>query len=454
MNRAFDISFDWLPRDSDNIIERYTLADICISWGSFCITELSDEFAKTVRKGPRVSAYAMALWFASNWWRLRWEPERNNDISWLLSHKLGAAGGGYCWPDLSFASDGEAVTIRSEPTSAEGDVFVRYLQRIDLDIPATEFEAAVDAFIEAVMNRVVSKTSAETELVGLWKEVIQERHDPSLTVWRKLEALIGRDPDETPENTVESLLNLRRDYGTGAVEEMAAAFKENAGEVMVRLWNESRSMAFPARVVGSEMLRERIRVAVPPSPVSWRRAVAAASQARMFWSIKSGPVNDKTLAEILSLPVSKLEYVKAKSAPVNAGFRERDSVEEMNIFINKTSMAGRRFSLARIIADNLITEPDERLLPICDTKTKRQKFQRAFAQEFLCPFKDLMEYMGNREISDTAIENAAGHFKVSPLLVRTTLVNNNLLNRDCLGTYPSSWPTRICFADRIENNPT
>jgi len=173
MNRGFDISFDWLPRESDNVIERYTLADICISWGSFCITELSDEVAKTVRKGPRVSAYAMALWLASNWWRLRWEPERNNDISWLLSHKLGAAGGGYCWPDLSFASDGEAVTIHSVPTPAEEDVSVRYLQRIDLDIPATEFEAAVDAFIDAVMNRVASKTSSETELAGLWKEVIQ-----------------------------------------------------------------------------------------------------------------------------------------------------------------------------------------------------------------------------------------------------------------------------------------
>ncbi|MCK9231149.1 MAG: hypothetical protein RBS58_00025 [Syntrophales bacterium] len=434
MSRNFDISFDWLPRESDNPLVRYTLADIHMSLGDFCITELSDVFAKTVRKGPRVSAYAMAIWFASNWWRLRWEPERSRDISWLMSHKLAAAGGGYCWPDLSFSSDGEAMTIQNETTPAEGGGPVRYLQRVNLDMPVAEFESAVDAFIDAVINRVASKAPSEAELKGLWDEVLQERHDPSLAVWRKLEALIGSDPDEAPEELVASLLDMKRDYGAGAIEEMAVACREKAGEEVAWLWSEARRLAFPVRMAGAAELRELIHAAVPPSPVSWRRAGEAARQARMFWSMKKGPVANKILAEILSLRTGKLEYVKAKSAPVNAGFRTRDSVEEIGVFISKMSMTGRRFSLARIIGDNLMAAPGERLLPVCETKTQRQKFQRAFAQEFLCPFKDLMEYLGDDAPSDTAIENAAEHFKVSPLLVRTTLVNNSLLDRDCLAS--------------------
>ena len=435
MSRNFDISFDWLPRESENLIERYTLADMHMSLGDYCITELSDELAKTVRKGPRVSAYAMAIWFASNWWRLRWEPERSRDISWLMRHKLGAAGGGYCWPDLSFSSDGEAMTIKNEATPAEGNGPVRYLQRVNLDMPVEEFESAVDVFIDAVINRVASKAPSEAELKGLWDEVLQERHDPSLAVWRKMEALIGRDPDEAPEQLVASLLDMKRDYGDGAIEEMAAACREKAGEEVAWLWNEARKLAFPVRVAGAAELRKQIHATAPPNPVSWRRAGEAASQARMFWAIKKGPVANKMLAEILSVPAGKLEYVKARSAPVNAGFRAQDSVEEINVFISKMSVTGRRFSLARRIGDNLIVEPGERLLPVCETKTQRQKFQRAFAQEFLCPFKDLMEYLGDDAPSDTAIENVADHFKVSPLLVRTTLVNNSLLDRDCLGEF-------------------
>jgi len=450
MSTEFNISFDWLPRESDNPIERFTLADICMSSGRLCITRLSDESAKTIRKGPRVSAYVMALWFAANWWRLRWEPERIKDISWLLSHKLSAAGGGYYWPDLSFSSDGEWVTIHNEITPGDESDPIRYLERIDLEIPVGDFEAAVDAFIDAVINRVVSKAPSETELTGLWADVLKERRDPDLSTWRKMEALMGFDPGEAPEKTVESILHMKKDYGGSAVEEMTAAFKESAGEAMGRLWNEARTFAFHVKPTGCEALRDMISTTVPSSLIPWQRAEAAAGQARSHWSIKSGPVTNKMLHEILSLREGELlDKANAPSVPVSAGFRERDNVEELKIFIKKTNKTGKRFYLARIIADSLITGPDERLLPACDTKTQRQKFQRAFAQAFLCPFKDLMEYLGEGEITDDAIEAAAEHFKVSPVLVWTTLVNKGVLDRDCLWAFPWSWPSPLTLCRPI-----
>ena len=75
---------------------------------------------------------------------------------------------------------------------------------------------------------------------------------------------------------------------------------------------------------------------------------------------------------------------------------------------------------------------DERLLPATMAKTSRQKFQRAFAQEFLCPVEALIQTIGTSHPEDEEIEAAAKHFHVSPLLVRTTLVNHQILTRDDL----------------------
>jgi hypothetical protein len=45
-----------------------------------------------------------------------------------------------------------------------------------------------------------------------------------------------------------------------------------------------------------------------------------------------------------------------------------------------------------------------------DLATARQKFQRAFAAEFLCPINSLVEYL-SEDFSDTALEDAALRFR-------------------------------------------
>jgi len=51
----------------------------------------------------------------------------------------------------------------------------------------------------------------------------------------------------------------------------------------------------------------------------------------------------------------------------------------------------------------------------------------------------LRTYLGN-DLSDDALEEAANHFQVGPLAVRTQLVNNGILPRgllsDCEGSFP------------------
>lgn len=80
----------------------------------------------------------------------------------------------------------------------------------------------------------------------------------------------------------------------------------------------------------------------------------------------------------------------------------------------------------------------ERLLPALNIGTHRQKFQRAFAGAFLCPYPALRDFLGTGPSGDDAIEDAADHFNVSPLLIRTVLVNKHELERGSLaGTGPA-----------------
>ena len=89
---------------------------------------------------------------------------------------------------------------------------------------------------------------------------------------------------------------------------------------------------------------------------------------------------------------------------------------------------GRRFELARLLADRLLFDEDDRLHPATPAYTYRQKMRRAFAGELLCPIDSLTGYMAG-DYSDDAKEDAADRLRVSPLAVTTLLVSNDLVDR-------------------------
>lgn len=113
---------------------------------------------------------------------------------------------------------------------------------------------------------------------------------------------------------------------------------------------------------------------------------------------------------------------------MNIGIRNGDN-ENLRATLTSPHEVSRRFALLRIVADHLYSPVSDHLLPSTKAKTARQKFQRTFAQEFLCPSQALFEFLG-KDFSDERFEDAASYFSVSPLLVKTTLANKGLLHRD------------------------
>ena len=113
----------------------------------------------------------------------------------------------------------------------------------------------------------------------------------------------------------------------------------------------------------------------------------------------------------------------------------KEQRNKVSVALRRPHPRGRRFALARLVGDHVVAKPADQWLPATETKTERQKFQRAFAQEFLCPYSELSEFLGTDQPDDYQIEEAADHFDVSPMLVSTTLVNKGAMDRSSLAAY-------------------
>lgn len=419
----------WLAREYGDAIQRATLGQLEIFTFDRCLSLAEDLEAGAVRRFVNLSAYDLAVWLAANWWRLRWEPERS-DTDWAMSHRLTAVGGGYVWPNITLVGDGERTTVETRRTTGAKWEAIRYLENWDAVIDAAEFEAGVDAFVEEVLGRLAACQVIETDLRSLWRELRTERADPGLCALRRLEALAGYDPGEAPEALVNALQARAVTDGRGAIDEIAAGFGGKAAAAADSIDRALAASGVEFHGDGLASLR-KIRRTWDRAGAPHERAAAAALRARELWGLdRSAPVSDKRLTEIVGVDQKLL--AQPADIPIPAARRGASSRDPWRALLHSRYREGRRFELSRLIADTATVAEGERLAPATTAKTSRQKFQRAFAQEFLCPIGALIETLGTSHPDEDDIEAAAKHFQVSPLLVRTTLVNHKILPRDQL----------------------
>ena len=92
---------------------------------------------------------------------------------------------------------------------------------------------------------------------------------------------------------------------------------------------------------------------------------------------------------------------------------------------------GRRFEVARLLGDRFLGSGEEPLLPATRAATYRQKAQRSFAAELLCPIEALTELLSG-DFSSESTEDAPARFHVSERTVLTLLGNHGLIDRENL----------------------
>jgi len=285
----------------------------------------------------------------------------------------------------------------------------------------------VDKFIEQVRGLLRDEKITETNLDRIWNDIGNERRDPNIAKRRKLEALLGFDPDQADEGAIEKLIADAKGFGEPAMNEVAADYPQG-GKLLT-----AESLAETAEASGFDASpRDVVRLAPGTSlprageVAAWLLGAEFARALRAQESLGTGPIRDDILAQMSGIEARAL--TAGGSGPIS--FALDDGVAGRVVFRSKWK-TGRRFDLARLMGDRIVASNGGRLFPATRAYTYRQKMQRSFAAEFLSPFESVDDMLAG----DYSMENqqdVANFFQVSELTIRTLLVNHHRLEREDL----------------------
>lgn len=427
---------DWLAdRNSPPSEELLTRCRLSLTLNSQQLFRYEDLLGEhQVKDALVVSVYPLALWFTANWWRLRWEPgllsnATGNEHDWNMSHRLAAAGNGYAWPNLTFISDGENIHLDLQP-DGESSGPVRYIERQDAWVAAETYEACIDQLVQQTL-RQLDGACEQTQLQELWHILSEERGNPAMALLRQLEARLGYDPEEAPQSLLNRLTTLMAGHGEAAIQELAnlghGQVEHTIEDIEQRLAGTGETIKLPLKNLAKA---EQLIAGSRP----WAMGYEAAKKLRKQLALDAGPLGNRRFTELLEAPVQLLEDSDVKQTmPIGIG--EIAAGDRAKVSLGKKRKDARRFMAARLIAEGLNGGGAGHWLPCTNAATARQKYQRAFAQEFLCPYQDLIGWMDTTSPEEELLQAAAEHFEVSPLLINNVMVNHGHISRASVGAF-------------------
>jgi hypothetical protein len=415
--------------DEGSFEEQAGFGLFAIQAGSQTLTEGYDVFVGALRQGPLVSGYHAAEWFAWNWWRLLHEPKLERGAqsqSWWRAHRMTAIGEGYVWPNITIHSDGVRSVITSDRSAAPDAKPFRYLGAHPWMGPSRALADAIDAFVPQILGRLRECGLRETNLNRIWAELLAERANPAMSEHRRLEALLGRDPDEVDDDVIAALQADRAAIGAAAVDELAAG---SSGATPPRA-DELNALAYR---FGTEAQRADA-VRLEPAelrgarryPLAWQQGRHAAQALRSHLRFETPLVITSKLHALLGMSA---DMDRQPSSPLSMSFLLDQRGAASRVVLRSHWETGRRFELARLLGDHLLFGKADKLLPATRAYTFRQQAQRSFAAEFLSPLDAVLDVL-QQDFSQESIEEAANRFEVSPQTIETLLLNNDLLERD------------------------
>jgi hypothetical protein len=425
MQSALKFTADWEYLETGSAEERACFAAIGVLCNDRFLSEGRDGFVNRIRSGPLASAYHLAEWLAWNWWRLRWEPV-SQAPDWAFAHRMATIGEGYVWPNISIFSDGERTTLIAKPTSDRPETTFRYISDRTEIVPSPVFESAVDQFIGQVVGQLRAERVPETNLDRLWSELTKERRNRHTARRRKLEALLGCEPDEADLSAIEQLLADALVLGERAVEELAADKAQGGAPLTandLKVIAESHGYATAPRDSVRLTTRSFPQLRdVPP----WKLGADAACALRAQAGLGDGPISNDQLAQLAGIDHRALTDEQHGNA-ISFTLDENEAVG--SIVLRSPRPTNRRFEVARLLGDRIVASPKGRLHAATRSYTYRQKMQRSFAAELLSPFA-AVDAMLSQDYSPEAQADAAELFQVSELTIRTLLVNHRRLERE------------------------
>lgn len=411
-----------------------TFGSLYFASGECVFTRNESLTARTVRDAAYLPAYPLALWIAESWWRLFHEPAPiGKSLGWALTHKMKNIGGGFVWPEITLVPDDVTVCIHSNQTRDRRFKQVRYLGGERKCVPLHDLETVFAKFVDIILERLGDIT---TPLHTLWDEVREERRSPALSLFRKIEARLGFDPDEVPESLIHNFIEFRSMAGEASLMEALTALRETSTVDLSDKYIKLESMV--KKGIQGEFhlpeVSESSEAIVESLGEPWTVGRKMAERLRCALDAKDKIQND-TLLNLVG--ITTRDFQNKNNVPViypySIGVRN-DRHFYFNII--KDNIPGKRFQLARYISDYLYTKAGDlkNWLVLSSGRTYRQMVQRACAAELLCPIEQILEQTDNN-YSDASIQNVAKYFDVSPLVVSSQLANHGHISTNDIPAY-------------------
>ena len=428
----FKINYEWSPHNDVRPEVGVTSGHVRIFLDGLCLTENKNIWSNEIKEEVYVSLYPLAMWLASSWWRLHYEvlPDSGRKApshDWRMSHEMVAANMGFVWPNIVFSADSDSVHIWAQASQSNIEESVRFLHGLDYarSIPKRDFTRAISSLIEGVLAQLQSVGHRNSDLAELWSFISKDLKNPGELRKRRLEAELGFDPENCPKDLLTKAVDLDEMIGENSFSELSGAYAENIEnrlETMQELVQSEGLKGMP-----NQILHELSITSTGREP--WQVAVSAARELRAKLGQTHGVLKLRILLDLLGLTEARLKNWQPK-ARQKASIAGSVDEKKLNIISRKTHPIAQRFELARFVGDYARVKMDNAhcWLVAADLSTARQKYQRAFAAEFLCPIDSLVEYLDD-DFSETALENAADHFSVSETTVAALLMNNKYLPR-------------------------
>lgn len=407
--------------------EASDVAEITLRLGPHILSRLADTETHTTRDFFRASATAVGLWFADNWWRLRWETLADPhmpSVNWRLRHELNSAAGGTFWPPVMIYSVGERIVFAPSIGNRVVAGPQQYLDFPVSTVSAADYESEIDGFLQFVVEACAVSVDGRA-LAEILAQIRTERNDAELAGWRRLEACLGFDPDQAPDTVVEALIDLEGTVGEDGVEEAALARPgDDAPAVLQSVI--AASEASPIEVDLAIATRIEKNPELPPNASPWRFAEEAAAELRRIIGVPQGKLVRSDFADLFKARWTDLKEATATARRLPYGARLAEDSGRDRLAMQTLTPHDRRFELARHLGDAIWSKQSS-FGPVSRSRTDRQKFQRAFAQSLLCPFADVRERIDLAAPSIEQITDAARYFHVHSNVVRNLLVYKGIL---------------------------
>ena len=423
--------------------ERATFGLFAMTANEHLLTAGEDMGNRKLLHGPYVPGCHIAEWLVWNWWRLRWEVRRPSDegalANWNFAHQMSTIGEGYVWPNVTIFSDGVLSCLSSEPSSDPETVLFCYLGASGRQwVRAETLENAIDGFLEDMLMRLDKEEIGGSNLHRLWNDLSEERENPELACYRRLEAQLGYEPDEADESELRPWLDDANKLGEKALGEIAADVKlgdhTSSSVIHEQDFVEIAGRdGFEANPNDAVKLDSITGISQPGSVQAWNLGQNFAQRIRSQENLGDQPIYNEVLTGFAGAMKDAISG-KPDHPALNISFAldRRDS--RSYVSLRPSRETGRRFDLARLIGDRVFCtqmyDSTEPLLPATRAYSYRQKLQRAFAAELLSPFTCVDDMMEGDYDSEEKQNEVANHFNVSPWTIRTQLLNNGRIGSE------------------------